>query len=264
MWTHNNVGFDDVQVTDSEFSGNGYAGVYMGASQYLNKYHTGVVIDGVSAHDNPGYAGSLPYTGHGVILANTNGGVIQNSVAYNNGKVNGSSNVGLWTYQSNAVTIQNNVAYGNRSPGGADGGGFDIDGGVTNSVIQYNRSYDNDGAGLLLAEYQSTNGMAGNVIRYNLSVNDGRDGYGAITVAGPNGSSLAKNTVFHNNTIIVDRNVVPKSKGDVWFPEGNRRRTSTSSITSLSHSMATRSLPATPPRPRRRSSAIRTGPPAAR
>ena len=182
-----------------------------------------MVIDGVSAHDNPGYAGSLPYTGHGVILANTNGGVIQNSVAYNNGKVNGSSNVGLWTYQSNAVTIQNNVAYGNRSPGGADGGGFDIDGGVTNSVIQYNRSYKTTTAPDCC--WPSTSRpTAWRAMSFDTTCPSTTGGTGtAVPIAGPNGSSLAKNTVFHNNTIIVDRNVVPKSKGDVWFPEGNHK-----------------------------------------
>ena len=89
VWAHNTMGFADVKVTGSEFSGNGYAGVYVGATQSQYKTHSDVVIDGVSAHDNPGYVGALPITGHGVILANTDGGAIQNSVAYDNGKVNG-------------------------------------------------------------------------------------------------------------------------------------------------------------------------------
>ncbi len=217
VWAHHSVGFDDVHVADSEFSGNGYAGVYVGASQWQNKYHADVVVERVVAHNNPGYVGELPITGHGVILANVDGGTIQDSVAYDNGKVNGNANVGLWTYQSNAVTIQRNVAYGNRSPGGFDGGAYDIDGGVTNSVIQYNQSFDNDGAGLLLAEYQSTNAMAKNVFRYNLSVNDGRDGYGGISITGAGSAMIAKNAIFHNNTVIVDKNVVPNAKGAVWF-----------------------------------------------
>ncbi len=222
VWSHYSVGYDDVRISNSEFSGNGYAGVYVGATEYWNKYHTSVVVDGVTAHDNPGFTlATLPYTGHGVIMANTDGGVIQNSVAYGNGAVGGNANVGIWTYQSNAVTIQHNVAYGNRSAGPYDGGAFDIDGGVTNSVIQYNRSWDNDGAGLLLAEYQPTNGMSHNVFRYNLSVNDGRGQYGGISIAGAAANSVAKDAVFHNNTIVVDRAVVPQSKGAVWFIGGN-------------------------------------------
>ena len=34
-----------------------------------------------------------------------------------------------------------------------DGVGFDFDGGVTNSVMQYNYSHDNDAAGFLRAQY---------------------------------------------------------------------------------------------------------------
>lgn len=222
VWAHTSVGFNDVQVTSSEFSGNGYTGIYVGATQYQQKYHTNVVVDGVVSHNNPGFNDpSLPYTGHGVILANLDGGVIQNSAAYDNGKVYGNGNIGLWTYQSNGVTIQNNVSYGNRSPGGYDGGGFDIDGGATNTVVQYNHSYDNDGAGMLLAEYQTVNPMGNNIFRYNLSVNDGRDGYGGITVYGVGSNGLAEDTIFHNNTVVVDKSVVPGSKGAVWFYNGN-------------------------------------------
>jgi hypothetical protein len=221
VWTHNNVGFADVQVNNGEYSGNGYAGVYVGATHNPYKVHSGVVIDGVSAHDNPGYAGALPNSGNGIVLANTNVGAIQNSVAYDNGKEHGNGNVAIWTYQSNAITIQHNLAYGNRSPAGFDGGAFDIDGGVTESVIQYNRSYDNDGAGLLLAEFQSANAMSRNVFRYNLSVNDGRDGYGGITVSGVDAQSIAKYAVFHNNTIVVDKDVVPNVKGAVYFMNSN-------------------------------------------
>ncbi|HMO83664.1 MAG TPA: right-handed parallel beta-helix repeat-containing protein [Lacipirellulaceae bacterium] len=221
VWAHSTAGYSDVRVAHSEFHGNGYAGVYVGATHYQNKFHSNVLVDSVVAHNNPGYVGSLPYTGHGVIMANVDGGTIQNSVAYDNGKVNGNANVALWSYQSNNVTIQHNLAYGNRSPGGYDGGAFDLDGGVTNSVVQYNQSFDNDGAGLLLAEYQSTNGMSRNVFRYNLSVNDGRGEYGGISISGAGSTSVAKSAVFHNNTIVVDRNVVPHAKGAVWFINDN-------------------------------------------
>ncbi len=230
VWAHETVGYNDVQVTNSEFFNNGYSGIYLGSSRYQEKHHSNVLVDRVAAHNNPGFVGDLPITGHGVILANLDGGLLQNSVAYDNGKVNGNANVALWTYQSNAVTIQNNLAFGNRSPGGYDGGAYDCDGGATNCVVQYNRSWDNDGAGLLLAEYQATNPMGRNVFRYNLSVNDGRDGYGGITIVGNSTPSStagtpgpAQNTVFHNNTIVVDKDVVPNALGAVWFNSSHHR-----------------------------------------
>jgi hypothetical protein len=224
VWAHSGVGYDDVHVADSEFYNNGYSGVYIGATNHIggatpaqNKYHTNVLVERVAAHNNPGFVGDLPITGHGVIMANVDGGAIQDSVAFDNGKINGHGNVGLWTYQSNAILIQRNVSYGNRSPGGMDGGGFDIDGGVTNSFIQYNHSFDNDGAGLLLAQFDDADPMSKNVIRYNLSVNDGRDHYGGITVWGANAAELAQQTVFHNNTVVVDKSVVPNTAGAVQF-----------------------------------------------
>ena len=55
-----------------------------------------------------------------------------------------------------------------------DGDGFDLDGGVTNSVIQYCYSHDNDGPGLMLYGYTDA-GVAtwnNNTIRYCVSQND--------------------------------------------------------------------------------------------
>lgn len=218
IWAHNSLGYQDVQITDATAFGNGYSGVYVGATQWHGQQHANVVIDRVVAHSNPGFQSvEMPYTGHGILLAQTNGGAIQNSVAYDNGKEHGNANIGMLTYQSNAILIQGNLAYGNRSVGPYDGGAFDIDGGATNCIVQYNRSYDNDGAGLLLAQFDGADPMANNVFRYNLSVNDGVGDYGGITVFGANAGEVAKAAVFHNNTVVVDKNVVPRTKGAVWI-----------------------------------------------
>ena len=160
VWAGNTLGFANVQVADSEFYGNGYAGVYVGATQWQNKFHSSVVVERIKTHHNPGYVGELPYTGHGVVMANVDGGVIQDSTAYDNGHANGHANMAVMTHHSNAVTIQRNLAFGNRAPGGWDGGAFDLDGGVTNSIIQYNQSYDNDGAGLLLGQFDGASSMS--------------------------------------------------------------------------------------------------------
>ena len=222
VWAHNTLGYKDVQISDSESFGNGYSGIYVGATQWHHQQNANVIIDRVVSHDNPGFQSQeMPYTGHGVIIAETNGGAIQNSVAYGNGKAYGNANVALWTYQSNAIVIQGNLAYGNRSAGPYDGGGFDIDGGTTNSIIQYNRSYDNDGAGYLLAQFDGAKPMSNNVFRYNLSVNDGRGDFGGITILGAAFDDLAKAAVFHNNTVVVDKNVVPRAKGALWFINGH-------------------------------------------
>ncbi len=117
--------------------------------------------------------------------------------------------------------IERNSAYDNRSPNGGDGGGFDIDGGVTNSIVQYNVARNNSGAGFLLAQFGFAEPMQQNVFRYNLSVNDGVDEYGAFTIWGQDSTSIATSTLFHNNTAIVDREVAPNSRGAVWFVNSN-------------------------------------------
>lgn len=220
VYAEDRVGYSDVQIVGSEFYGNAFAGINVGAARWQDLIHSGVTIDNVVAHDNPGSAGSGPHSGHGVVIAQVDGGVIQGSVARDNGKAFGYGNVGIWAWQSNNVVIQNNLAYGNRSPAGGDGGAFDLDGGVTNSVVQYNRSYDNDGAGLLLAQFASADPMSHNVFRYNLSVNDGRDNYGGITIWGASANDVATSAVFHNNTIVVDKSVVANAGGAIWFLEG--------------------------------------------
>ncbi len=50
----------------------------------------------------------------------------------------GNGPVGIWAYEADSVIIQHCISYKNKtSKGGEDGGGYDLDGGTTNSVIQY-------------------------------------------------------------------------------------------------------------------------------
>jgi len=213
-----NVGYEDVEITNSEFYNNQFSGIEIVADVFWQSLiHKNVKVDNVVARNNPGFAGCSPHCGHGVVLGQIDGAIIENSAAHTNGAAFGKGNVGIWTWQSNDVTIQYNETYGNLSPFGGDGGGFDIDGGVTNSIIQYNVSRDNAGAGYLLAQFDFAEPMSQNIFRYNLSVNDGQDFYGAITVWGADGNDLAESTVFHNNTIILDKNVAPNARGAIWF-----------------------------------------------
>ena len=83
------------------------------------------------------------------------------------------------------MTIQRNESYANRTGGLADGGGFDFDQSVSNSLLQFNYSHDNDGNGYMLAHGVDTAAHVGNVIRYNVSQNDGRkNGTSSIHVFG--------------------------------------------------------------------------------
>jgi len=57
--------------------------------------------------------------------------------------------------------------------GGGDGGGFDLDGGVTHSIIQYCVSYKNQGAGYCIFQYWGAGPWHDNIYRYNISEDDG-------------------------------------------------------------------------------------------
>jgi hypothetical protein len=137
-------------------------------SANANKNYT---IDHVKAYNNPGNGSTSSVTGNGIYLADVDGGMINRCVAYNNG-TKGAAPVGIWAAGSNRVTIQYCESYNNNTFTTTDGGGFDFDWNVTNSVMQYNYSHGNAGPGFILAAGTKTN--TNNVIRYNVSENDGR------------------------------------------------------------------------------------------
>jgi hypothetical protein len=201
-------GFADVQVRHCLVRDNVYNGFYVdgpvtgAARDYANR---DVTIMECTAADNPGdprYTAN--HSGNGILLADTDGGLIDRCVAHGNGASNAGQSggpVGIWTYASNRVTIQACESFRNRTGGAADGGGFDLDGGVTNSVIQYCYSHDNDGAGFLVWNYEGApHRLANNVLRYNMSIDDGRKHrYGGISVG--SADKPVHDLLAHNNTI---------------------------------------------------------------
>ncbi len=128
------------------------------------------------AENNPGDPTNLDnHSGNGIVVGCVKGCVIEYCEAMNNGwdmPRKGNGPVGIWAWNADEVTIQFCIAHHNKSPGW-DGGGFDFDGGVTNSVMQYNLSYENVGPGYFLCQYPTAPVWKNNVVRYNISVNDG-------------------------------------------------------------------------------------------
>lgn len=133
----------------------------------------------------PGNGDPTRHTGNGIMISRMDDCLLE----YNEVRFCGTNNlhcggpVGLWAFQANNIMIQYNESHHNSNGQGCDGGGFDFDGGVTNSTMQYNYSHDNDGAGFLVAQYAYAPPLENIVIRYNISENDGKEeGYGGITV----------------------------------------------------------------------------------
>ena len=205
-------GFRNVSITNTTSHDNGDAGIScIGAWNPERKgyAHADFYIGNCSAYRNAGIPGKGSHSGNGIVLAQVDGALIAHCRAYENGKLNdyeGGGPVGIWTWDANRVVIQFNESHHNRTGSSKDGGGFDLDGGVTNSVVQHNYSHDNDGAGYLLAQFEGARPFYGNVIRNNLSVNDGRkNSYGGIHLWSTGANGGITDTKFYGNTVYMTK-----------------------------------------------------------
>jgi len=141
-----------------------------------------VIVKNCKAHTNLGLTNvSSEHTGSGIVLASVNGGLVERCEAFNNGWQNGWTSGGpfaIWCYDSTAVIMQNNEAHNNGTGTGSarkDGGGFNIDGGCQNCIIQGNYAHENAGAGFALYEYGSARAaFTGNSVRYNIGIGNAR------------------------------------------------------------------------------------------
>jgi len=185
--------------------GNGFCGInVMGSHQDSSG---NILIRDCNAENNAGDPTMLDnHSGNGILIGVSDSVLVDHCTATNNGwdmPRQGNGPVGIWTWQSDHVVIQYCISYGNRtSKGGKDGGGFDLDGGVTNSLIQYCLSYRNEGAGYGLFQYSGASGWANNVIRYCVSINDAHttEGSGSFFIwNGSDESSQLTNCYIYNN-----------------------------------------------------------------
>ncbi|PKV63467.1 right-handed parallel beta-helix repeat-containing protein [Pontibacter ramchanderi] len=250
-----NVKLPHIVIDQVEVSGFRKSGITLGAWNGKSGYRearitqavvhdidsVGINVFGEFDHTKTGYAHRNIYVGHchvykiyglilpdkhsgsGIVLSDVDGGTIEHSVVHTSGMQNKNCGgpIGIWAWDANAITIQYNEAYNMSAGSGCDGGGFDLDGGVTNSVMQYNYSHDNDGAGFLIAQFEWARPMRNNVIRYNISENDGRkNGYKSITLWVENHERSGNlDLLVYNNTIFADSAVAP-SGGGVFIKSG--------------------------------------------
>ena len=238
-------GFRKSGITLGAWNGNsGFRDARIIAAVVHDIDSVGINVYGEFDHTKTGYAHRNIYVGHchvyniyglilpdkhsgsGIVLSDVDGGTIEHSVVHTSGMQNKNCGgpIGIWAWDANNINIQYNEAYNMSAGSGCDGGGFDLDGGVTNSVMQYNYSHDNDGAGFLIAQFEWARPMRNNIIRYNISENDGRkNGYKGITLWVENherGGNL--DLLVYNNTIFADSAVAP-SGGGVFFKSGGHQ-----------------------------------------
>ncbi|MDU0369196.1 right-handed parallel beta-helix repeat-containing protein [Hymenobacter endophyticus] len=198
-------GYDGVRINSCQVHDNGEAGL-SSYSFYPQLSHRNWVVTNCEAYNNAGRQDvTTTHTGNGIVLAGIDGALVEHCEAYNNGWLNsnpGGGPVGIWGWLCNNLVIQDCESHHNRSGLAHDGGGFDLDGGCTNSVLQYNYSHDNDGAGYLLAQFDGAPPMHDLTIRYNISENDARRyGQGAIMLWSSGANGGIQRASIHNNTV---------------------------------------------------------------
>ncbi|MDB4923385.1 right-handed parallel beta-helix repeat-containing protein [Mucilaginibacter sp.] len=156
---------------------NGSAGITV-EGPYQTRLSKNIKILNCRTENNPGDPTNLTnHSGNGIVVGDCRNVLIDHCTATNNGwdmpRI-GNGPVGIWAYEADSVVIQHCLSYRNKtSKGGADGGGFDFDGGVTNSIVQYCVSYENQGSGYCIFQYWGASPWHHNIFRYNISENDG-------------------------------------------------------------------------------------------
>ncbi|MGW3949437.1 right-handed parallel beta-helix repeat-containing protein [Streptomyces sp. NPDC004752] len=200
---------DDVQILNNRLHG---ANVTSNAGPGIYGWGSGVNITDVRVEGNTVYnlGMSANNTGAALTANGWDGAVVQHNVVHDIGanvtSCGGAS--GIMTYTSNDVAIRHNEVY-NVQPvpdytAGCDWDGIDLDGGTTNSVVEYNYTHHNAGSGLLAYTSTAASRVWGpNTFRYNISENDdwanAQGGlFDVVPNAPKNALSIYGNTFFTN------------------------------------------------------------------
>ncbi len=211
IYAHNN-GFAGI---DAE-SGEEY--VYNNGSGFktLHDLYIGYCV----AENNPGCPLVRDnHSGNGILIGGVTRGIVEYCEAMNNGwdmPRDGNGPVGIWAYMCDSITIQYCYSHHNKtSVKGKDGGGFDLDGGVTHSIMQYNHSAYNEGGGYGLFQYRGAAEWNDNIIRFNTSLNDGsKNSHAGIHIwCDPSAIPMTNCKIF-DNIVISDQG------HDVYFEPG--------------------------------------------
>lgn len=181
------IGGKNLQITNVYAHDNGFSGINVesdgqdagGLEGSGKKTFRNLYIANCIAENNPGCpAVKENHSGNGILIGGVTKGTIEYCEAMSNGwdmPREGNGPVGIWAYQSDSIILQYCYSHDNHtSEKGKDGGGFDFDGGITNSVMQNNFSANNEGTGYGLFQYYGASVWKNNIVRNNISYNDGR------------------------------------------------------------------------------------------
>lgn len=118
----------------------------------------------------------------------------------------------IWCTRGRNCIIQYNEAFNTKALlGNDDGTGFDLDMDALDCIVQYNYSHDNEGGFMLFVDASNS---SGNIVRYNISQNDGTR---IFMIAG----GVAPNTQIYNNTIYIKEGLETKIIDHTWDDGGD-------------------------------------------
>jgi hypothetical protein len=178
-------GYSGVRVSNVLVQNNLMNGIASDGAMSPSCYsHSDIVIEDSIAFNNTGDPTFLSSnSGSGIVLSDVDGAVITRCQASYNGALNGhlgGGPCGIWAWGSRNVTISHSVSNNNfngfppGTPNAQDGDGFDLDGGSSDSVIEYCLSMNNAGPGYLICQFSgSARETFNNTVRFSVSYNDG-------------------------------------------------------------------------------------------
>ncbi len=202
------TGFRDVQISNSVLHDNLDAGLLIYGPPFRavarNYANQDVRVSHVVAYQNRGNPHiTADSSGSGIVLGSVRGGTVEWSTAYDNGGAGASrpGPEGIWAYDSTRIIIEHSLSYDKQTRDMIDGNGFGLDLNTSESCLEYNLSYGNDGAGYLLYTLLRNGSAAGNIMRFNISSGDVRDQnshFAGIIVSG-----LTENSSIYQNTVVM-------------------------------------------------------------
>jgi hypothetical protein len=208
------IGFANVALSRAQLHGNEDDGLLSYGPAFDTAHpayaHQNIDVEAVNAYDNPGDPSVLAHsTGSGLVLGSVSHATVKESIAFDNGKHSAvfapDGPVGIWTYDSTDVLMEHNTAYHNETGSLLDGAGFGLDNNVSNSTLQYDLAYHNDGPGYYAFTQKPSGVYKGNTIRYNIGDDDGRKmpAHGALAV---NGQDIGGLQIYQNTLIMTGTN----------------------------------------------------------
>lgn len=209
------VGCTDTTLDHVEARENGFAGISVAGGDARSR---NITIRDCRAINNPGDPKNLTnHSGNGIVVGGVDDCLIEFCEASQNGwdmPRDGNGPVGIWAWDASRVTIRNCISHRNQSPGG-DGGGFDLDGGVVDSIIENNLSYGNVGTGYLFCQFDDADPWRNNILRNNISYEDGVKNFqSGITLYIPEQMANMEGALIERNTI-VNSHFAVASVGDI-------------------------------------------------